>query len=215
MRQRSLSPTLVKSPSPPRSGGEGRGPLRSNGRVRLVLDQRRPPSWENENPPHPPRATRGSPPSAPPLRGRRGLMSGRARRRVLCHAEQHRQEPLLDGPLPAARQVDGAADRGDPAHGAAVARRGSGGGGGDLRHGGRVPPDPAAIERPAGQPDRLPGARRQQPLLDRELDRRGAAQRPRGAQQHHGRCVGEPERAVARAQQPAHGSTAPRSIAAR
>ena len=117
-----------------------------------------------------------------------------------AHAEQHRQEPLLDGPLPAARQVDGAADRGDAAHGAAVARRGGRRRGRDLRHGGRVPPDPAAVERPAGQPHRLPGVRREQPLLAGELDRRGAAQRPRGAQQHHGRRLGEPERPVARAQ---------------
>ena len=59
------------------------------------------------------------------------------------------------------------------------------------------------IERPGcRQPDRLPGDRREQPLLDRELDRRGAAQRPRGAQQHHGRRLGEPERPVARAQRP-------------
>ena len=50
------------------------------------------------------------------------------------------------------------------------------------------------------EPDRLPGDRREQPLLAGELDRRGAAQRPRGAQQHHGRRLGEPERPVARAQ---------------
>ena len=153
--------------------------------------------------------------SAAHARGRRWRHLSGARAASRAHAEQHRQESVLDGALPAARQVDGAADRGDPAHGAAVARRGSRGRRRDLRHGGRVPPDPAAVERRTGQPDRLPGVRREQPLLDRELDRRGAAQRPRGAQQHHGRCVGEPERPVARAQRPACAATAPRSIAAR
>src|SRR3954471_18600201 len=87
-----------------------------------------------------------------------------------AHAEQHCEEPLLDGPLPATRQVDGAADRGDPAHGPAVAWRGGRWRGGDLRHGRRIPPDPAAVEWSSGEPDRLPGNRREQPLLAGELD---------------------------------------------